>query len=192
MPYFKREPVADRDVLRRIPRPFLGAQPVVEDPSPESIVARASRILDAETGPDGGTSLWPADCFPFTTSEAFAALPTAFAAIDARENHDVPALTSNPVRGGETAVIEMRVANDLDTPATVTFVGTGLVSAAGFVVGPEQVTFTPPQAVVPPGGETVIEIRIAMPAVVVKGIYSGLVVSTAEEPLRAVVAIPVV
>jgi hypothetical protein len=101
------------------------------------------------------------------------------------------ALPGEVARGGSGSV-PFSLENDGDAEtARFTFQATDLVNAEGESISARQVTFEPPALTVPPHDRESVTISVQVPADAAPGVYSGLVLASNLERLRAVLLLTV-
>jgi hypothetical protein len=213
MPYFKREVVVDvgaKSNLVLLGRTAPSPVPQSADAAAmQSIVARASAVLEAAAGADGKLNMpWPVPAVVGAAAGSAEQLLTSVRAflsnmgplpgfvqsvsnLTPESGGDVPALPPRSAVRGADALIELRIANDDAAASTVTFVSTTLLSPEGDSIGAHAVSFLPAHLSVPGGGQAAVEIRVAVPERARTGAYSGLILSTGNQPLQAVVTVQV-
>jgi hypothetical protein len=95
------------------------------------------------------------------------------------------------VSAGNEARVTVKVVNEEDAPARVSLYSTNLVADAGYDIPSMRITCSPRSATIPPRGEAVFEVKIAVPAQAPAGFYSGLVQATGTLYVKAVISVEV-
>ena len=193
MPYFKREPITLAN--KKTPPSLAIAEPRRVDDAPvESAVTRAVAILDDELERQGKWTVPSGADIGESQVKVLAGLFEAVAP-GPRSSHRGDCIAALPMviaPRGETTLINVILANDTETTVDGTFVSTDFVSGNGNVLCSDTVTFPPNPLSVPPYGEEVLTIRVTIPASAPRDKYSGLLLSTSEDPLQAAVTLNVI
>ena len=92
--------------------------------------------------------------------------------------------------GGEARVV-VKVANEEETPSSVSLYSTNLVADAGYDIPSVRVTCSPRSTTIAARGEASFEVKIAVPAQAPAGVYSGLVQATGTLYVKAVISVEV-
>jgi hypothetical protein len=95
------------------------------------------------------------------------------------------------VSAGSEARVTVKVVNEEDAPSGVSLYSTNLVADAGYDIPSMRVTCSPRSTTIPPRGEAVFEVKIAVPAQAPAGVYSGLVQATGTLYVKAVISVEV-
>lgn len=96
------------------------------------------------------------------------------------------------VSAGASATVPFSLENDGDTAtAEFAFQATDLVNAEGETILARHVKFEPASLTIPPHGRESVLIRIAVPKTASPGTYSGLVLASKLDRLRAVLVVSV-
>jgi hypothetical protein len=96
-----------------------------------------------------------------------------------------------PVPAGSAARATLRVANEEATASNVTLYCTNFVADSGYEIPALRVSVSPRVATVPPGGDVLFEISIAVLQQTPAGIYSGLVQAMGSKYVKAVLSVEV-
>jgi hypothetical protein len=203
MPYFQR-PAVDRTfqparrelVSRRLSSPERPHKAAVAP----SLVERAAAILAREPAVSENAS---DDGWQGCASPAPAAMLAARASVLPCAPNQVALATTAPLRdvalldpghpvpAGTTAVVPLTLANDDSAAVTLGFVATDLLSGSGGSLPARQVTFVPAQIALAAGAQETIQIRIAVPAGAPSGSLTGLIQTTGDDCVRAVIELQV-
>ena len=95
------------------------------------------------------------------------------------------------VRPGDRATISMTVSNDESRPVRLVPSATALLGSNGERLAPQLVEFAPTQLALDPGQKQDLVVTIAVPPLCRRGCYSGLLVVSGVDYLRAVITIEV-
>ncbi len=158
-----------------------------------SIVGVASAILDEESKRrDKWTHAWPGESAAASVSSALDAFGAARAWLGAAAGSgDAALLPEAHGAAGSSVHVNVTLANDRPTPVTVTFRWTDLVSSRGDRLSEGAVTLSPSEAEIPGHGVQVFRIEVEIPADARTGEYEGLLVSTGDDVVRAVMSVRV-
>lgn len=97
-----------------------------------------------------------------------------------------------PAKPGERAIISMSLRNRESQPVRLVPMGTELLGSRGGRIPSSLLEFTPAEIVLEPQEQKELEIAIAVPADAPAGCYSGLLVATGLDYLRALITVDVV
>jgi hypothetical protein len=96
------------------------------------------------------------------------------------------------VPAGESGTVPFSLENDSDAPtAEFEFQATDLVNAEGQKILGKQVTFEPAKLTIPAHNSESVTINVKVPKDATPGLYSGLVIASKLERLRAVLVVSV-
>ena len=202
-----------RDVAFKLP-----AQAVLKSDSSPSVLERAGLLnlaasilgreaarLPLDLSPAGAPKTDPNPLFPGTPGvspdlerlrrQVHEALETFLLVLSPRAEsaqERVPLLRcAAPVDPGGDGIVAVRVANDELTPSEVTLYCTNLVADSGYDISSTRVSISPRTVAVPPKGEAVFDVRIAVPRQAPPGTYSGLFQAMGTKYVKAVVSVEV-
>jgi len=96
-----------------------------------------------------------------------------------------------PVPAGQEARATLTVDNDEASPSEVSLYCTAFVADSGHEIPALRITVAPRCATIPPRGQQVFQIRIAVPQQTKPGIYSGLIQAMGNKYLKAVLSVEV-
>jgi hypothetical protein len=96
-----------------------------------------------------------------------------------------------PVQSGETARVQLSVANEENTPAEVTLYCTNFATDRGYEIPSLRVTTSPRQLLIPARSTGNFEISIAIPQQAPAGNYAGLIQAMGNTYFKAVLCIEV-
>jgi hypothetical protein len=105
---------------------------------------------------------------------------------------DVAQLAAEPPQApGGAATAVLTLANDDESPVTLAFRATDLLSNDGIAIPAAQVSFTPLEITLAPRARGTVRIRIAVPFGARAGLYAGLVQAVGEDEVRFVISMEV-
>jgi hypothetical protein len=111
---------------------------------------------------------------------------------DGHHSGDVAQLAAEPPQApGGTATALLTLANDDESPVTLAFRATDLLSNDGIVIPAAQVSFTPVEITLASRARGTVGIRIAVPPGARAGAYAGLVQAVGEDEVRFVISMEV-
>ena len=96
-----------------------------------------------------------------------------------------------PIAPGGTAQIAISLVNEDEESAEIVFFGTGLIGDDGARIPAERISFQPRELMLSPGQTGEVVVRIAVPAQMRCGVYSGLIRASKLDYLHAVVVMQV-
>lgn len=104
----------------------------------------------------------------------------------------IPEIESRGARPGDTVSLRMALENSgEETVEAMHFLVSDLVTAKGLRISASDIGFAPAEVTIAPHGKAQVEIRVTVPADAEPGIYSGMLVASKLEQVRAVLSVSV-
>ena len=92
-----------------------------------------------------------------------------------------------PIRAGTVGAVTFRVTNEDASPSEVALYASNLIADSGYELPSLLVSIVPGRAILPARSEATFDIRVAVPAQALPGLYSGLVQARGCTYVKAVV-----
>ena len=97
-----------------------------------------------------------------------------------------------PAEPGETVTLEMALENAGESPVeAVSFIASDLVTSSGLRIASNDVSFTPSRIDIEPQSKARVRIAVNVPSDAQPGMYSGMLVASKLEQVRAVLCVRV-
>lgn len=104
----------------------------------------------------------------------------------------IPAIESLGAYPGDTIAVRMALENaGAETVEAVNFLASDLVTASGLRIAASDIAFTPAEVTIGPRSKAQVEIRVKVPSDAEPGVYSGMLVASKLEQVRAVLSVTV-
>jgi hypothetical protein len=104
----------------------------------------------------------------------------------------VPSIESGPARPGQSVTVSMALENaGNEAVEAVNFISSDLVTSSGLRIGAADVVFEPDLVTIAPKSRTQVRITIRVPTDAAPGTYSGMLVASKLEQVRAVLSVAV-
>lgn len=104
----------------------------------------------------------------------------------------IPAIESMAARPGERATVSMALENaGTETVEAVNFIASDLVTSTGLRIAASDIQFEPAEVTIGPRARAQVRISVQVPQDAAPGTYSGMLVASKLEQVRAVLSIPV-
>lgn len=104
----------------------------------------------------------------------------------------IPAIESMAARPGERVSVSMALENaGLETVEAVNFIASDLVTSTGLRIAASDILFEPAEVTIGPRSRAQVRISVQVPQDAAPGTYSGMLVASKLEQVRAVLSVPV-
>lgn len=109
-----------------------------------------------------------------------------------RDGSAIPAIESMAARPGERVSVSMALENaGAEAVEAVNFIASDLVTSSGLRIAASDILFEPAEVTIGPRSRTQVRISVQVPADARPGTYSGMLVASKLEQVRAVLSVPV-